>query len=234
MPDINVYSSGMADIKPLSVQRDWMDNTHNRHAYRCFPVSLANMLGWTISFPEDIEFVWNGISDSLSSHVTILKGHEYVSTNRGNATISFNTGLTVRTDSNLSFLMMPVPNQFIDGAQSFTSIVSTSVLKAELPCAWHITKCDDPILIPKNTPISAFIPISIKDIESYEVNLYSANFDQSHYKFMEEYGNVANEKVQSGEWSDFYRNAVDHNGNTIGEHEVKKITLKINDYRENK
>lgn len=234
MPYLNIYSSGMAELKPLSMQRNWMDETFNRHAYRCFPITLANMLGWTISFPEDIEFIWDGVSDTIPSHVNILKGNKYVSGNRANATISFNTGLTVKTDKNLSFLMMPVPNQFIPGVQSFTTIVSTSVLKSELPCAWHITKPNTPILIPKNTPISAFIPISIKDIESYEVNLYDENFSSDHYKFMEEYGNIANKMVQSGEWSDFYRNATDHNNNIIGEHEVKKITLKTNDYREKK
>lgn len=234
MSNINVYSSELADIKPLSMQRDWMDNTHERHAYRCFPVSLANMLGWTISFPEDIEFIWNGISNSSSDNVKIIQGEKYVNSNRSNATISFNTGLTVKTKNNLSFLMMPVPNQFIPGVQSFTTIISTSVLKSELPCAWHITKADTPILIPKNTPISAFIPISIKDIESYEINLYNSNFGQNYVNFMREYGDAAQTLNSSGEWTDWYRNAIDHNGNKIGEHEVKKINLKLNDYRKEK
>jgi hypothetical protein len=232
MPDLNIYSnSDFAEVKPLSIKRDWMDETFDRHAYRCFPVSIANMLGWYISFPEDIEFIWDGISDSTPDHVTITKGEKYVHANRANATISFNTGLTVKTENNVSLLIMPVPNQFIDGVQSFTTIISTSILQSDLPCAWHITKANTPILIPANTPISSFIPISINSVESFSLNLYDKVFDQKHMKYMKEYGEASQSIVANGGWTDFYRNAKDHNNMPIGQHEAKTIKLKLNDYR---
>ena len=236
MPYLNVYSaSGYANISALKINRDWMDDTFDKHAYHCFPVGLANMLGWTISFPEDIEFSWDGISDSQGNHVTIHQGEKYVFTGRANATISFNTGLTIKTKENVSFLMMPVPNQFMEGVQSFTTIVSTSVLQSEIPCAWKITTANKKILIPAGTPISAFIPISIKDIESYEINLYdNYKLGQVHFDFLQQYGDASLEKSSQGNWTNFYRNAVDQLGNDLGAHESKNIKLKLNDYRENR
>lgn len=234
MPYISAYlSSNSANIEPLSVKRDWMDETFDRHAYNCFPVSLANMLGWAISFPKDIEFSWDGISDSSQDHVKVHKGHEYVFTGRGNATISFRTGIFLKSEENISWLMMPVPNQFIEGVQCFTTIISTSVLKGEIPCAWRITTKDKKILIPAGTPISAFIPISIKNIESYVVNVYdSTDLGSKYFEDLQNYSTATSKKSQMNDWTHFYRNAVDHLGNKLGTHESKTVRLKLNDHRD--
>jgi hypothetical protein len=101
-----------------------MDNTYDRHAYNCFPITLTNGLGWGISFPEDISFIWDGVFDSTSEHIKILSGEKYVSTSRGQATVSFDTGLLFRTDEDTSLLTMPVPNQFIPGATAFTTLLA--------------------------------------------------------------------------------------------------------------
>lgn len=216
----------------LKVRRDWMDETFDKHAYHCFPVSLANQLGWTFSYPKDISFIWKGKDpNSVADDIEILSGGEYIHPNRANGTISFTTGLTFQTEENLSILIMPVPNQFIDGAQCFTSIVSTSVLKTDLPAAWKVTRSNEIITIPANTPIASIIPISIKSVENFEVILQDENFSQEYWKSITDYGKGSEEKSKLGQWTDFYRNATDEKDNIIGEHESKNIKLKIKDTR---
>ena len=133
MYQIKAYkvNNNPANIEPLSVKREWMDQTYDAHAYKCFPVSLTNQLGWGISFPEDISFIWDGISDSSKDHVKVLKGNKYVYTDRSNATISFKTGLMFKTDEDITLLQMPVPNSFIYGATPFTALISTSFYKED-------------------------------------------------------------------------------------------------------
>lgn len=211
-----------------------MDNTFDKHAYRCFPVSIANTLGWTFSYPEDISFIWDGDASSTDGHVKILSGHDYVFTGRSNATISFNSSLTFRTEENVSLLMMPVPNQFIDGVQGFTTMISTSVLEPPIPYAWKITKANEIITIPANTPIVSIIPIGLSEIQDTEVNLYTENFENEYYQKISEYGRVSAEITKNGTWTNFYRDAVDHNGNKQGSHEVKSLKLKVNDNRSEK
>lgn len=231
---IDVYKKRFYDVDfyPISVKRDWMDSTFEKHAYRCFPVSLANTLGWTFSFPEDISFIWDGDPGSADGHVKVISGDRYVFTNRANATISFSSGLTFRSDSNVSLLLMPVPNQFIDGVHGFTNIISTSVLEAPLPYAWKITKANEVITIPANTPIVSIIPISLKDVQETEVNLYNEDFEDSFYQKMSDYGRISGEITSTGNWTDFYRNATNHLGEKVGEHELKTLKLKVNDFRE--
>lgn len=234
MTKINAYNRGNASIDQLPLQRDWMDFTFDRHAYQCFPVSLSNRLGWGISFPEDIKFIWDGVNDSTSDHVTILEGQEYTHPGRGNRTISFYTGITFDSPEkdDLSLLTMPVPNQFIRGAQCMTTIISPSVLQGELPVAWMITEPNIEITIPAGTPIAAVMPISTTAVQEYELDVARGNApymeDESWKTKMRDRGDVSMELNMAGTWTHFYRDAVDHNGNPDGKHESKKIIMRVN------
>jgi hypothetical protein len=230
MHNIHVYKTAKypGKITQLSVKRDWMEDTVDRHAYNCFPVSLANQLGWGISFPEDISFIWDGISDSSPDHVKILTGEKYCHTNRANGTISFRTGLTFKTEKETTTLIMPVPNQFIDGAQAFTTLLTTSFFSGDVPVVWRITSPGKVITIPAGTPIAAIVPITIADLNNSEINLHDGrNYVGAPFDGRE-YGETAERINQQGKWAGFYRNATDHLGNKIGEHEVKVIRLKTN------
>jgi hypothetical protein len=219
-----------ANIAPLEVTREWMDKTNDAHAYKCFPVSLSNCMGWGISFPEEISFIWDGISDSSDSHVKILKGNNYCSANRGNATISFNTGLIIKTPKGVSMVHMPVPNGFIDGAQAFTTVISTSFYDQVFPAAWKITRPNVEIVIPANTPIIALLPLSLQSIKDFEVNLYKANFPDSYYKDQKEHAKKYMEISMSGKFTNFYRDAVNYKNEKIGEHEIKSFKLQVKDH----
>lgn len=233
MGSVTVYTTGKyAKIDQLGLQRDWMDLTFDRHAYQCFPVSLSNRVGWGISFPEDISFIWDGVNDSTDTHVKILSGGRYVHSGRGNRTISFNTDLTFHLDSEetWSLMTMPVPNQFIRGAQCMTTIISPSALQGELPIAWMITEPNIEITIPANTPIASIIPISLSSLQDYPVLVKRGRPDYENDEWnmrMRDRGNKSQELNMAGKWTHFYRDAVDHNGEKMGEHEAKKIVMRV-------
>jgi hypothetical protein len=227
MHKIGVFKTqpDLAEISPLSIKREWMDATWNAHAYHCFPVSLTNQMGWGISFPEDISFIWDGISDTSPDHVKILKGSKYAAPQRANATVSFNTGLRFLTDNNMTLLTMPVPNQFIDGAISFSTLISTSFFSGDLPIAWRITRPNVEITIPANTPIASVVPINLEELNNSEINVLPIqNMPVSNIN-NDEYSNHVYEVNKTGKWTDFYRNGTDHKGNQIGSHQVKTIKL---------
>lgn len=239
MTKVFAYTSGeLAKVEQLPLQRDWMDFTFDRHAYQCFPISLSNRLGWGISYPEDITFIWDGINDSTPDHVKVLSGDKYVYSQRGNRTISFKTDITFvkENNENFSLLTMPVPNQFIRGAQCMTTLISTSVLASELPLAWMITEPNIEITIPANTPVASVLPISLLEIQSYELEIRSGrpeHEDASWHNRMRDRGEASQKKNSMGEWTHFYRDAVDHTGAFFGKHEAKKIIMKVNNNAKN-
>jgi hypothetical protein len=238
MHNINVYRTrgiDSANISQLPVKRDWMDETSDAHAYRCFPVTLTNSLGWGLSFPEDISFVWDGISDTSPDHVKILSGEKYVHANRANGTISFNTGLMFKTKEDLTMFQMPVPNMFWEGAQAFSTLISTSFFSGELPCAWRITKPMSVITIKANQPFIALVPISLSGLQDSEIILDDVENMTHENKYdcdPNEHIETVNKIVASGKWTNFYRDAIDYKGNKVGSHEVKSLRLHVKDINE--
>ena len=234
MKKVLAYTSGQFGlVDQLPLQRDWMDATSDRHAYHCFPVSLSNRLGWGLSYPEDITFIWDGINDSSPDHVKILAGEKYATPRRGSSTVSFHTDMVFveENQENLTLLTMPVPNQFIRGAQCMTTTMSTSVLAGELPIAWMITEPNIEITIPAHTPVAAILPISLKSIQDHELEIINGrpHFENEEFKKrMQDRAKASMELNSRGDWSHFYRDAVWHDGLPAGSHESKKIIMKVN------
>jgi len=214
-----------ANIEQLQVKRLWMDETPNKHAYQCMPISLANSLGWGISFPEDISFIWDGVCDTTPDHVKILKGKKYCFASRGNATISFNTYLTVVTEEDVTTLVMPVPNEFNENAQCFTNLISTSFHKAPIPIAWRILKPNTEITIPAGTPVATIIPISLNTLQDFEVKIknYPYPIDREQVKEDLEY---YKKMTSLGKFTNLYRKAENSRGESVGSHETRTIKLR--------
>ena len=61
MPFLDAYvmQKPAPEIVAGNSQRKWMDNTNQRYAYRCLPLTMANTTGWEILCPYDIDLVWN-------------------------------------------------------------------------------------------------------------------------------------------------------------------------------
>lgn len=226
-----IPNDDFGSINNLSVKRDWMDETYDAHAYKCFPVSLTNQLGWAISFPEDISFIWDGISDTSSEHVKIIKGSKYAYTTRSNATVSFHTGIFFETDVDTTLLTMPAPNFFVDGATPFTTLMSTSFFKGELPVVWRITRPNVEITIKAGTPIASVLPINLSELQNSEVNIRPYSEFVKPDINMKDYSDKIYEANINGKYANFYRNAEDHLENKLGSHQIKAIRLPIIDSR---
>lgn len=231
--NINVYRdpNSLAVLDQLPMNRDWMDITFDRHAYHCFPMSLANRAGLGISFKEDLSFIWDGVNTSSDQHIKIIKGESFAHSKRGNRTISLETGLFFSPEKNISILTMPTPNAFLDGVQCISTIISTSAIVGPLPIALMVTKPNELITIPAGTIVASILPISLKQLNDLEVSIIPEvpNFisNPEWNKRIQERGNASQELNSKGEWTHFYRNAVDHNGDPYGEHEAKKILIRI-------
>ena len=216
-----------ATIEQLKVPREWMDNTSGRHAYMCFPMTLTNGFGWGISFNKDIRAIWDGIENSEGHHVTILEGEEFVYTGRAHGTLSFHTGIMIKTDEDVSMLTMPVPNQFIRGTQAFTTLMSTSFYPGEFPLAIKITEPNREIFIPAGTPIVALLPISVTGLQDdFQMEISQGNLPTEYWEELKKYGDAAEAKNSVGDWSKMYRDAINYDGSSMGKHESKNIKLK--------
>jgi hypothetical protein len=213
----------------MNIKRDWMDATPQGHAYRCHPVTSANVLGWYISCPVDIKFIWNGINDTNQDNVKVLEGEDYVYTGRGQSTISFYTGFILRTDQKMSIFTITPQNYFNQDIEVVSSLVSTSFLDSDFPLAIKCMTPNKEIIIKANTPIATIIPISITSLKDESLEILNFQNIEERNKKMESYGDAAQEMNKRGEWTDWYRNAVNEKGESVGSHEVKNLKLSVID-----
>jgi hypothetical protein len=217
------------DISPLPVNRDWMDETPDKHAYRCFPVTLSNTVGWYFSYKKDIEFIWDGVIDTTPNHIKIIQGEEVCSGGRGQGTVSFNTGLIFRSDSKTSVMVYNPPNYFNPDFQVMSSIISTSFYKNPYPLAIRAISPNKNILIKAGTPIAAILPVSLSVLKEESIKIERYSMTEEERQYQKDYGDEAQKYNQSGEWTDWYRKAIDHKGESIGEHEASALKLKVID-----
>ncbi len=216
-------------ISPMSIKRDWMDATSENHAYRCFPVTQANVIGWYLSCKEDIVFTWDGINDQTDQHVKI-KSPDNSYSGRGQSSISLNTSLVFRTDPDVSILTINPVNYFNDNFETMSNLISTSFYDNPLPLALKAKKANQETIIKAGTPVATIIPISLTALNNTAINIVAyKDPDRLREKANISYGEAAQALNSSGQWTDWYREAVDENEKSVGQHEVKALKLLVVD-----
>ena len=222
--DVSIF-----EIQPMSIKRDWMDDTHENHAYRCFPVTQANVIGWSLSCIEDISFFWDGINDQTDQHVKIFNPQGSYS-GRGQSSISLNTGLVFRTDNDISLLTINPVNYFNEYFETISNLISTSFYDNPLPLAIKARKANEKVIIKAGTPLATIIPISLTNLNNSLITISRyKDKDRSRNDANMSYGQAAQEINSSGKWTDWYRDAVNEKGESLGSHEVKSLRLSVVD-----
>lgn len=210
-----------AKIRQLKTKRDWMHEV----TYNCTPVTLMNTLGYGIYFEEDISFSWDG---DRKNPAEANIGKHLVWSGRGEGTVSFNTNLIFKTDKDVSMLTLPVPNQFIEGAEVISTILSTSLFTGAFPIVWKLHHPNKEYFVPAGTNIACLLPISVAQFQNSNINIIDKVFDPSkRIQDKPEYLKKIQEYVEQGKRIRMYKKAINENGEKIGEHEVENLTMSV-------
>jgi hypothetical protein len=217
-------------VSPMSIKRDWMDATSDNHAYRCFPVTQANVVGWSLSCSQDISFVWDGVNDQTQDHVKIISAPEGSYTGRGQSSISLNTGLVFRTDEDISILTINPVNYFNEDFETMSNLISSSFYDNPLPLAIKARTPNKEITIKAGTPIATILPISLTNLNNSTIEIFEyKDSDRSRTEANISYGEAAQVLNSSGKWTDWYRDAINEKGEVRGQHETKTLKLYVKD-----
>jgi hypothetical protein len=217
------------DVQPMSIKRDWMDATSENHAYRCFPVTQSNVIGWSLSCLQDIEFIWDGVNDQTPDRVQIFSP-EGAYSGRGQSSISLDTGLVFRTDEDVSIFTINPVNYFSNEFETMSSVISTSFYDNPLPLAIKAKIANKKVVIKSGTPVATIIPISLSNLNN--TNIQIVNYQDPDRKRLNanmSYGTAAQKVNSAGKWTDWYRDAVNEKEKSLGSHEVKALKLGVVD-----
>lgn len=227
MYNVDVYAQnkerGHAKLRQLSPKRNWM-GTDN---YSCYPIVVANAIGYGIYFDEDISFIWNGNHDSPAKGIL---GSKYIWEGRSDGTASFSTGLIFKSEESVSIMTCPVPNYFRYEYSVISTVLSTSFFTGELAIVLKINPdfINKEILIPANTDIACILPISISQFDESNINVIEKSFPYPRIQDRDEYIDSLHEYFnKTGNRLRLYKKGIDEKGNKVGNHEIGNIRMNV-------
>jgi hypothetical protein len=132
------------DLRPGRSERAWMNETNERYAYRCVPLSIANASGWELLLPASFEATWDGGAAKESIALKGLCGEavdsQIVNSHFGHGVLTFHTGYILRTDPDWGVWCRGAPNEAKDGIAPLDGLVETDWLPFPFTMNWRFTR----------------------------------------------------------------------------------------------
>lgn len=145
-PELHCYrlNPHPAAMIPGRSDREWMDDTSDRFAYRCTPLPIANSSGWELLLPVGIAASWNG--GIRPSDVTVMAQEEGVNLDRiavsifGHGILTFHPGYLFRTSPGWAIGARGAPNTHKDGIVPLEGLVETDWSPFTFTMNWRFTR----------------------------------------------------------------------------------------------
>lgn len=205
-------------VQQSRIKRDWMDDTYNKHAYQCLPMTVANVSGWELVLDEDLVVIWEG----GNTVVKVLSGGTQKDRQVAHPSmigiISLSTGWAINTEEGYATWVTGSPNYFIDGAVPLAATIPSSWWPDEVQMNWKITKVNEPVTFPAGTPYCFFTvyPEGLLESVEFEVsNIWDKpDLIESRVKYSDM--KMKNQEENPWTWTKGIKTGLDADGNQIG------------------
>jgi len=206
------------EIRQSRLKRDWMDKTHNKHAYQCTPVTTANVSGWEMILPEELVVIWDGgPTPARIISGGVHNGFHFAHSNI-HGMISIATGWAINTEEGYSLWTTGSPNYYVDGASPMTASVPSSWWPDEVQTNWVIHKVNEPVIFPKGSPFLFFTIYPTDLLPSVEFEIVNRWEDKELSESRKKYNDhkIKNSQEKPWTWVKGIKTGLDVDGNRIG------------------
>jgi hypothetical protein len=181
----DIYDRNDQPLTSAPLDRDWMDASPQRFAYRCLPLTIANQSGWLIPCPATFTAVWDGglyknsvkiefetagapskgdpfsfVVDSFAISRLAAAHDDRVSSHFGVGTLTFSIPYLFRTPPGINLWVKGPTNVIKDGVQPLEGIVETDWASATFTMNWKLTRPHNAVRFEKGEPICMIVPIA--------------------------------------------------------------------------
>ena len=158
-------------------QREWMEATPSRFAYRCLPLTIANQTGLWVRNPVGFTATWWGSERPQGIDFQFDQSPEvwsrWVSDAFGGGIITWNSPFLFRTKPEGSRVMVSGPaNTFKENAHPLTAILESDWMTMSFTMNWKILRPGHPVRFEAGDPVFQAIPLlnnACADIEGASV-----------------------------------------------------------------
>lgn len=211
--------AGAPEVRQSRLKRDWMDETYNKHAYQCLPMTVANVNGWEFVLPHDVVVVW----DEKFATPRIIEGEFtesgwHLVQNSITGMVSFALGYSIETEPGFHVSISGSPNFFLNGAFPLSAVIPSDWWPDEVNMNWAITKNNQEILFPAGMPYAFFTVFKPADMCGATFVTSNMWEDQDLIEERSEYNRSKFKKLedQPWTWTKGIRSGLNSRGEQIG------------------
>ena len=146
-------------------QRDWMDATPHRYAYRCLPLTIMNQTGWWIKNPVGFTATWRGrpqpggIDFRFDASADVWG--QWINSQFGEGIITWNTPFLFRTKPEGSRLLVCGPaNYFKANAHPLAALIESDWISMSFTMNWKLMAPNQPVRFELGEPLFQAIPLA--------------------------------------------------------------------------
>lgn len=208
-------------------QRQLMDDTPGRGAYRCLPLSMANQAGWFVHAPVAFTAVWSGGVEAAAIQIEFDEASvvrsEAVMSHFGSGIVTFRLPFLFRTPPGIGLLVRGAPNWPLVNFAPLEGLVETDWNPSSFTMNWKILEPDRPARFEKEVPVCFIQPFDLNLPERLQAErkpLDQQSDDGRDYltwrKDRQEF--LGSEAQKRGEWQKDYFRGMDASGRAVETH----------------
>ena len=230
-------------IVPGRSDRVWMDETRQRYAYRCLPLTIANSMGWEVLSPVGVRAEWNGgveLDDIAIEIDAPWNNGRLAASHFGHGILTFQLGYLFRTEPGVGIWARGIPNLSKDGIAPLDGIIETDWMPFTFTMNWQFTR-PGVVEFKKDEPFCFITLIGYRALEAVEpevIMLEKAPDIRDQFQAVRNSRMTFNEnlKVQNPEtvregWQKWYYRGETPGGDT-SPHHTSKIKLRAPKFRD--
>jgi hypothetical protein len=237
IPEHGVKPFNLNDIglflKPLNInhKRDWFDSNF----YRCLPLSIGNMQGFSFSLPYGFDIFWDGNKDAkgLTIHFhedfNKYKGINFIypCSEFGHGILTIHFPVTLKTPPGINLMTIAPPNFPVPGMSPMTGVIESDNIRFTFTLNLKIDFANTIIRVMPNTPIVGLIPIPRYFCDSFELknayDVFDKNIIEEEMQVINENSIKRTRSIENNEESDkLYYSGKDVRGNKFNKHQLPK------------
>jgi hypothetical protein len=158
-------------IRAALRERPWMDETIERFAYRCLPMTMANQYGWEILCGCDIRATWDGAAHPDGLRIE-QSDRQRIRCNShfGAGILTFQIPFLFQTSKDWNLMVRGPANHCKDGIAALDAIVETDWTHATFTMNWKFTRACT-VEFSSGEPICLFFPIRRGMLETFKTEI---------------------------------------------------------------
>lgn len=165
-------------LRPARPTRAWMDQTPDRYAYRCIPLSAANTMGWEVLNPVDCEFHWNGMTDHRQVNVWTPRPNRWGPRSHfGTGVVTWEIPFLFRTPADYGMVICGPANHEKSGINPLDGFIRTDWLPYPFTMNWRITEPGRTIRFEAGEPIARIFPYPLAILDDFQIELCELDDD---------------------------------------------------------